>query len=171
MEFRARECTVRTYRMADAADLARHGTDRRVWLGLRDRFPHPFTQADGEEYIGRMLEQATPTAFAIVVDDEPVGGISLHVGTDIERITAELGYWIGTDYWGRGITTVAVKLVTRYAFDGLGLERVFAVPFVHNLASARVLEKAGYTREAVMRKSALKDGKVLDQYLYAIVRE
>ena len=96
-----------------------------------------------------------------------VGAIGVMCGTDIERHTCEIGYWLGRAFWGRGLATDAVKEMTTYAFDALGMFRVFAVPFARNTASFRVLEKAGYTREGLMRRSAVKDGVVLDQYLYA----
>jgi RimJ/RimL family protein N-acetyltransferase len=95
----------------------------------------------------------------------------LHVGTDIERIGAEMGYWLGQEFWGRGIATSAIRLLTDYALTELGLVRIFAVPFVTNVGSIRALEKAGYEREAIMRRSAIKDGTVRDQFLYAIVRD
>lgn len=106
-------------------------------------------------------------SFAIAVDDSAVGGISLRVGSDIERLSAELGYWLGEAFWGRGIVSDAAAAVTDFAFHELHLARIFAVPFAHNTASHRVLEKAGYQREGVLRASAIKDGQVLDEYLYA----
>jgi RimJ/RimL family protein N-acetyltransferase len=96
--------------------------------------------------------------------------VSLRPGDDIERIGAEIGYWLGEAYWGRGIMTDVVRLTTDYAFTELGLERVFAVPFTTNVASCRVLEKAGYLREGTLRRSAIKDGRILDQFIYAKVR-
>lgn len=171
MKLESGECIIRTYRESDAANLARHGNDRRIWLNLRDRFPHPFRIADAESYIASQLGAALPTSFAIDVGGEAVGGIGLRPGEDIERCGAELGYWLGARYWGRGITTAAVRLVTAYAFRELALARVWAVPFVRNAASIRVLEKARYEREGLMRRSAIKDGEVLDQYLYASVRD
>lgn len=170
IELQSRECIVRSYRPADAASLANHGNNRRIWENLRDRFPHPYTAAQAAEYIERILAGADETGFAIEVDGEAVGGISLHPGTDIERIGAELGYWLGEALWNRGITTSAIRLVTDYAFNKKRLERVFAVPFATNVASCRALEKAGYEREGTMRRSAIKDGRVLDQLLYARVR-
>jgi [ribosomal protein S5]-alanine N-acetyltransferase len=107
------------------------------------------------------------TTFAIVVDGEAAGSISLVPGTDVERISAEIGYWIGKAVWGRGVMTDAVRATTTYAFDALQLNRVFAVPFADNLASARVLEKAGYTREGSMRRSVIKDGRIRDQLMLA----
>jgi RimJ/RimL family protein N-acetyltransferase len=105
--------------------------------------------------------------FGIVVDDEAAGVVSLMLGQDIERRSAEIGYWLGRAFWGRGVITQAVRATTQYAFSSLGLHRVFAVPFTHNRASLRVLEKCGYAHEGVMRRSAIKDGRVLDQHLYA----
>ena len=170
IELPSRECIVRSYRPADAASLAKHGNNRRIWENLRDRFPHPYTATQAAEYIERILAGADETGFAIEVDGEAVGGISLHPGTDIERIGAELGYWLGEALWNRGITTSAIRLVTDYAFNKKRLERVFAVPFATNVASCRALEKAGYEREGTMRRSAIKDGRIVDQLLYARVR-
>jgi [ribosomal protein S5]-alanine N-acetyltransferase len=107
------------------------------------------------------------TSFGIIVDGEAIGSISLMVGDDIARRSAEVGYWIGRAFWGREIVTDALRATTRYAFDELALARVFAVPFATTTASARVLEKAGYVLEGVMRQSAFKEGKLLDQLLYA----
>lgn len=167
MELRTPVCSVRSYRPEDAVSLARNGDNRKVWLNLRDRFPHPFGVADGARYIADVLARPQETSFAIAVGEEAVGGISLRLGTDIERVTAELGYWIGEPYWGRGLASAAVEAVTPYGFEAFGLRRIFAIPFVENVASCRVLEKAGYVREGLMRASAIKDGEIRDQYLYS----
>ena len=111
------------------------------------------------------------TNFAIAVGDEAVGGIGFTLGMDVERCSAELGYWLGEAFWGRGITTAAVRAATQYAMTTYDLTRVFAVPFVENAASCRVLEKVGFVRECVMRRSAVKDGRVMDQVLYAFTIE
>jgi len=163
-------CVVRTFRIDDAASLARHGNNRAIWRNLRDRFPHPYSVDDAVGYIEFILAKNPYHSLAIEVDGQAVGGLSLRVGEDIERLSAEVGYWIGEEYWGRGIMTDAVRLVTDYAFGTLSLERVFAVPFAMNVASCRVLEKVGYEREGLMRRSAIKDGEILDQLLYAKVR-
>lgn len=167
MELAARACRLRPIEGRDAASFARHASDREIWLNLRDRFPHPYTLADAEAYVALLEGQSPTTAFGIVVDELAVGSVSLEVGTDVERRTAEIGYWLGREFWGRGVATDAVRLATRYAFDRLGMHRVFAVPYARNAASQRVLEKAGYAREGLMRRSAVKDGEVLDQWLYA----
>jgi ribosomal-protein-alanine N-acetyltransferase len=153
--------------MADVESLARHANDRGVWLNLRDRFPHPYTEADAEAYIEHVSTRPVQTSFGIEVDGRAVGSISLMLGEDIARQTAEVGYWIGREHWGRGIMVEALRATTRYAFETLKLVRVFAVPFVTTSRSARVLEKAGYVREGLMRRSAVKEGVILDQWLYA----
>jgi RimJ/RimL family protein N-acetyltransferase len=163
-------CKVRSFEPGDATTLARMGNNRAIWLNLRDRFPHPYTERDAAWYIDFVLTKNAYHSFAIDVDGQAIGGVSLRPGDDIERIGAEIGYWLGEPYWGRGIASDAVRLTTHYAFDELNLERVFAVPFTTNVASCRVLEKVGYEREGLLRRSAIKDGKILDQYLYARVR-
>jgi ribosomal-protein-alanine N-acetyltransferase len=170
MELRAPECAVRDFRPEDAASLARHGTNRRIWLNLRDRFPHPYTEAGASAYIAFVLSHPEHTSWVIDVGGEAVGGIALHPREDIERIGAEIGYWLGEAHWGKGVATAAIRLVTDHAFNERSLIRVFAIPFTANAASCRALEKAGYQREGIMRKSAIKDGQVLDQFLYAAVR-
>jgi [ribosomal protein S5]-alanine N-acetyltransferase len=162
-------CRVRRFVVADAASIAREANDRRIWLQLRDLFPHPYHVADAESYISRVAAEDPPLSLAIVVDGRAAGGVGLQPMTDVNRRTAEIGYWIGTAFWGRGIATEAVSLVTDWAFGAHGLLRIFAQPFAHNQASRRVLEKAGYELEGTMRCSAVKDGEVRDQCLYARV--
>jgi RimJ/RimL family protein N-acetyltransferase len=160
-------CIVRPFVVADAASVASVANDRRIWLQLRDLFPHPYHLADAEAWISRVTSFDPPQALAIVVDERAVGGVGLELMTDVNRRSAEIGYWLGTAYWGRGIATDAVAVVTNWAFGALGLLRIFAQPFAANVASRRVLEKAGYALEGIMRRSAVKDGAVLDQCMYA----
>jgi len=107
------------------------------------------------------------TFFAIAVEGKAVGGIGYVLKPDVERVSAEIGYWLGEEFWGRGIMTEAVRAVTKYAIEHHRLTRVFAVPYEWNAASCRVLEKAGYAMEGRMRRSAIKDGRVIDQFLHA----
>ena len=167
MEIDCATCLLRPLVAADAPSLARHAADDDVWRNLRDRFPHPYTLQDAEAYIASVAGRPRPTSFGIVVDGEAAGTVSLMPGDDIARYTAEIGYWLGRPFRGRGVSTDAVLGATRYAFAELGMHRVFAVPFAHNAASCRVLEKAGYAREGRMRRSAVKAGEILDQWLYA----
>ena len=161
-------CVLRSWREGDEPSLVRHADNYEVWRRLRDRFPHPYTRPDAEQWIAFARQQDPQTSFAIEVRGEAVGGIGLELGSDIERRSAEIGYWLGEASWGRGIATDAVRAVTGYGFEVLDLTRVFAVPFAGSSASIRVLEKCGYIREGTMRRSAIKEGIVLNQVLYAL---
>jgi ribosomal-protein-alanine N-acetyltransferase len=164
-------CIVRDWRSNDAPSLARHANDRRIWLNLRDRFPHPYTLTDAEAFLASVAKMQPRTFFAIAVEDSAVGGIGYILHDDVERVSAEVGYWLGTAYWGKGIMTSALRAVTAHAFRQHDqLRRIYAVPYVWSTASMRVLEKAGYHLEGRMRQSAIKDGQVIDQLLYAILR-
>ncbi len=163
---------VRDWRESDAAAIVPLANDREVWLGLRDAFPHPYTLDDAVIFLARSLDAVPRVNFAIEASGRLAGGIGYRPGTDVERAGAEIGYWIGRELWGRGIATEALGLVTRHIFATRPeVRRIFAVPFASNAASARVLEKAGYVREGTMRRSAIKDGRYLDQWMYAILRD
>lgn len=171
MNIQLTRATIRSWRLSDAPSLARHANNRKVWLNLRDGFPHPYTHADAVSYIEMALGKNPETLFAICVDDEAVGGIGFTVRSEVERLSAELGYWLGEPFWGKGIVTEAVSAITRYAMREFGLVRIYAMPYITNPASAKVLEKAGYMLEGKMRKAVIKDGKIIDQLLYAFVAE
>ncbi|WP_235685345.1 MULTISPECIES: GNAT family N-acetyltransferase [Corallococcus] len=163
-------CILRPWRRGDEEALVRHANNREVWRHLRDRFPHPYTPEDAAWWVGHTASEPSPTNFAIEVASEAVGSMGLILGTDIERYSAEVGYWLGQSLWGRGITAAALEGFCAWAFECFDLIRLFALPFADNAASCRVLEKAGFQREGLMRQSAVKDGKVHDQALYARLR-
>ena len=139
-------------------------------IHLRDRFPFPYELEHAKTFLGWLANQPSPTVWAIEVNGEAVGGIGIELHTDVERVSAEIGYWLGEQVWGGGIATEALRAVTAEAFKRYDLTRIYAVPFADHPASIRVLEKAGYVKEGVMRQSAIKDGKVRDQALYAIYK-
>ena len=161
-------CVVRSWQVGDEGSLALHANDRGVWLNLRDRFPHPYTRGDAESWARFATAQQPQTNFAIAVAGEAVGGIGLMLLEDIERCSAEVGYWLGRAFWGKGLATAALRALTAYAFTAHPLTRVYALPFADNAASIRVLEKAGYRIEGRLRRSAVKDGVVQDQLVYAV---
>lgn len=169
MQLVGARCTLRPWHPGDAEALAVYANNEKIARNLRDRFPHPYTLRDAKAFIQSCANVRPPLSCAIVVDRDAIGGIGISPGSDVERFSAEIGYWLGEPFWGRGITTEAVQLMSAYAFDSCRLLRLFAVPFADNLASTRVLEKAGYTREAILRSSAVKAGTVRDQALYALV--
>jgi RimJ/RimL family protein N-acetyltransferase len=162
-------CELRSWRSSDLESLVRYANNRNIWINLRDRFPHPYTSRDGREFLKYARAQRPEVAFAIAVHDEAVGGIGFQLQDDVERVSAEIGYWLGEPFWGRGIATEALIALTKHAIATYGLTRIYALPFAWNAASCRVLEKAGYTLEARLRRSAVKDGRVTDQVQYAFV--
>jgi len=161
--------TLRAWKASDASSLARHANNDNIARQLRDRFPHPYTIADARQFIQSVTGARPTMLFAMVVDGEAVGGIGFYPGADVERFSAEIGYWLAEPYWGRGITVEAIQLVSTYAFDVCNMLRLFALPFADNAQSIRALEKAGYTREATLRASSVKHGQIRDQALYALV--
>jgi RimJ/RimL family protein N-acetyltransferase len=160
---------VRDWRASDRASLVRHADNRRVWRNLRDRFPHPYTDRDAGAWLALSRAHPGRAGWAIEVDGEAVGGIALVALEDVHARSAHIGYWLGETYWGRGIMTGAVQGVSDLALSTLGFVRLEAPVFAWNPASMRVLEKCGYAREGVMRKSAFKDGELIDCVLYARV--
>jgi RimJ/RimL family protein N-acetyltransferase len=162
-------CTVRPWKLSDAKTIARHANNVNVARQLRDRFPHPYTVGDARTFIESVMTAHPITTFAIEVGGEAVGGIGFSPGTDVERFSAEIGYWLGEAFWGRGIAADALKLVSEYAFRDCGMLRLYALPFADNQQSMRVLEKAGYVKEATLRASSVKSGMPRDQALYALI--
>jgi ribosomal-protein-alanine N-acetyltransferase len=164
-------CELRPFVPEDAPSLAQMANDITVWRNLRDMFPHPYTLEHARGFIQHTLNQTPACHLAIVVDGQAVGSIGLKLGTDVERISAELGYWLGAPYRGRGIMTEAIRAFTDEAFETFSLSRIFALPFGHNVASCRALEKTGFVLEGILRRSCIKEGQILDQRQYARIRE
>lgn len=169
MHVRLTQAEVRPWQGSDAPSLAAHANNRKVWRNLRDAFPHPYSLEDAHAFIHVALVRTPESFFAIAVDNQAIGGIGFTLHGDVERVSAEIGYWLGEAFWGRGIVTEALRAVTQYAVRTHELTRVYAVPYEWNPASFRVLEKAGYVPEGRLRRSAIKDGRVIDQVLYAFV--
>jgi RimJ/RimL family protein N-acetyltransferase len=160
-------CTIRPWQLSDAESLQRHADNRAVSMQLRDRFPFPYGIEQARAFLGWLTQQSSPTVWAIEVAGEAVGAVGIELHTDVERVSAEIGYWLGETFWNRGIATDALKAVTNEAFKQFEITRLYAVPFADHAASVRVLEKAGYVREGLLRQSAIKDGKIRDQLLFA----
>jgi len=169
MEMQLKSCLVRSWRLGDAESIARHANNHKIWLNLRDAFPYPYSVQDARDFI-KSLKNLTPeTTFTIAVNGEAAGSVGFVLRHDVERVSAEIGYWLAEPFWGRGIATEALVAMTDYAIATHKLTRLYALPFAWNGASCRVLEKAGYTLEARLRRSAIKNGVITDQLQYAFV--
>ena len=164
-------CRLRPWRTGDLPSLLRHANNKDVSRHLRDGFPFPYTEADGRSFLQMAGGQAPPTSLAIEVDGSACGGLGLVLRSGNERRTAEIGYWLGEAYWGRGIGTEALWLMTGYAVDTFALARLEAFAVTTNTRSCRALEKAGYVLEGRMRRSFLKDGVMHDQCCYGWIAE
>ena len=167
MQLTLKQCTIRPWRLDDAESLARHANNRKVWIALRDLFPHPYTTEDAHTFLKSVINSEPVTLFCVEANKTAVGGIGIRIGADVHRQTAELGYWLSQEFWGRGIMTEAVAAFTDFCFEKFQLRRIYAEPFANNPASARVLEKAGFAFEGRLKNNVMKDGQVLDSLLYA----
>ncbi|GAB2542659.1 GNAT family N-acetyltransferase [Spirosoma aerophilum] len=159
-------CQVRSWQYGDEKNLHFHANNKAIWQNLRDSFPHPYTQIDAQRWIQYVVDPEQETNFAIVVNGEAVGNIGLRMGNDIDRFSAEIWYWLGEGYWGKGIVTASLRALMNYAFTEFDLTRLYAMPFAHNAGSVAVLEKVGFQREGILRWSAVKEGVLLDKVLY-----
>lgn len=166
------KCRIRKWELSDAKDLAAALSNRKVQDNLRDGLPYPYTEQDGKEFISAMLsaDENETFAFAITVNNMVIGSIGIFRQGNIHRQTAELGYYIAEEYWGKGIMTEAVKQICEYVFANSDIIRIYAEPFAYNIASCRALEKAGFQYEGTLRSNAVKNGKVIDMKMYSLLK-
>lgn len=163
---------LRPWQQEDISTLTRYTNDWEIARWLRDAFPHPYTQADAEAFLQLCLE-ADPMEsllLTIDIDGEAVGSLSLSKGRDVYHRSAELGYWLARPFWGQGMMTAAVGEICRQGFSQWDILRIYAEPFANNAASRRVLEKAGFTLEGILRQNVTKAGETLDSCLYSRLR-
>jgi len=166
MEIKGGQFTLRRWQLADAPALQKHADNPKVPAYLLDRFPSPYSLADADAFISLMMSQPAITNFAIEINGEVAGGIGLDFREDVYRKSPLIGYWLSEQYWGRGIMTEAVKLVTDYAFNNFDIICVMAFIFGKNRGSMRVLEKAGYIQQGVLKQSVIKAGEIMDEHVY-----
>ena len=160
---------LRPWQPEDVAALVKYANNYAIWRNLGDRFPHPYTANDAEEWVQLSMGREPAINLAIATTDEAIGGIGIRLQGDVHFRSGEVGYWLGEPFWGQGIATKALRAFSEYAFANFDLVRLYALVFEWNPASTRVLEKAGFSFEARMRKSATKDGTTIDEFLYALV--
>ena len=165
-------CILRKWRLSDAEELAAALNNEKILNNLRDGLPFPYTEQDARDYIASMLssDEDSTFAYAITQNDRAIGSIGAFRQGNIHRQTAELGYYLAEEYWGRGIMTEAIRQLCEIVFDTTDILRIYAEPFAYNTGSRRVLEKAGFAFEGTMKNNAVKNGKVLDMALYSLTR-
>jgi len=157
---------IRPLNLSDKSELANLANNKKIADNLRDYFPYPYNENDADYFI-RLTEKEKPKQnFGILYNGKLCGVIGLIIQKDVYRKSAEIGYWIGEPYWGIGIATKAVELITDYSFNTLDLNRIFAGVFEFNIASMKVLEKNGFKKEGIFKKAVLKNGKFFDEHRY-----
>ena len=166
-------CVLGKWRLSDAKDLAAALNNEKVLNHLRDGLPFPYTEQDAHDYIIAMLssDENSTFAYAITIDGRAVGSIGAFRQGNIHYRTAELGYYIAEEYWGKGLMTDAVRQLCEKIFSQTDIVRIYAEPFAYNTGSRRVLEKAGFQLEGILKNNAYKNGQVLDMALYALTRQ
>jgi [ribosomal protein S5]-alanine N-acetyltransferase len=170
MELRLDRITVRSWRAEDAPLMAPLADNYNIWRYVRDRFPRPYTLEAAEAWIAAARAADPECWFAIALDDRPIGAIGIIPKDDINRIAAEFGYWLGEPWWGQGYATEAARGFSEWIFANRELWRLEAIVFTHHPASARVLEKAGFELQCTARKAAIKEGRIVDEWVYAKVK-
>ena len=163
------DCCLRPWRAGDKPSLVRHANNRKVWRNLTHMFPHPYTPAEAESWISIANEPSSSVHFAIVLKGEPIGGIGAITGEGIFERTAQFGYWIGEEHWHKGLATAAAGAMVAHLRSASAFVRLEAPVFEWNPRSMRVLEKVGFVREGVLRRSVFKDGELIDSVMYALV--
>jgi len=158
--------TLRPWTIDDVATLTEYYNNVNIWNNLRNYIPHPYTTADAEKFIITQTEIFPTLNFAVLNEGEIVGGIGITLLDDVYVMNVELGYWIAEPFWGQGIATIAVGLITQYVFETFAINRIVAEVFDYNKASMRVLEKNGYYLESVRRKGILKNEFLYDDFVW-----
>ena len=158
---------LRKWKETDLDSLVKYANNHNVAKWLTNGFPHPYTIEDGKSYLSMIANDNPTKVFAIDVNGEAVGSIGIFPQTDIHEKCAEMGYWLAEEYWGQGIMTKTIQEIVSYGFQTFDIVRIFARPFSTNLKSQRVLEKAGFTLEAKLKKALFKNGEYMDELIYA----
>jgi RimJ/RimL family protein N-acetyltransferase len=170
MELKCGPCRVRDWRIGDRTSLLQFANNRNIWRNLTHRFPHPYTEENADAWFALLAAQMPePTHWAIEVEGQAVGGIGVDLGEGVFAKSGHFGYWLGEPFWSRGIMSAAASAVSTYVMSRFDLVRLEASVFQWNPASMRVLEKAGFVREGLLRRSVFKDDAVIDSVLYARV--
>ena len=162
---------LRRWKLTDTRRLAENANNINIWNNVRDYFPHPYSEKDAKVFINMTLQSKQPSDFAIVINDEAAGGIGFIQGKDVERLNAEIGYWLGEKYWGKGIMTNVLKDVADYIFTNTEIIRLFTCVFEYNIGSMKVLEKSGFRKVGVFKNAAIKNGKIIDMHYYELIKD
>lgn len=162
--------TLRQLSINDADSITMHANNINIWNNVRDYFPHPYARQNAIDFITFVNQKENVEDFAIAIDGNVVGMAGIVPQTDVERVSAEIGYWLGEDYWNKGLMTNVVIDIVDYVFNNTPIIRLFAPVFEYNTASMRVLGKAGFKKIAILKNAAIKNNKVIDMHYHELVK-
>lgn len=157
---------IRQLKSSDKSKLTKLANNKKVWDNLRDYIPFPYCENDAEVFINKTNQENPRQTFGIEYKGIICGVIGLVIQQDVYRKSAEIGYWVGEPYWGKGIATIAVELIIEYGFNELELNRIYSGVFEYNIASMKVLEKNGFEKEGIFKKAIIKNQKVCDEHRF-----
>lgn len=158
---------LRPWEISDTNNLVLYANNENIARFMTNQFPHPFTLEHAQAFINNATQHQPTKIFAITVNNQAVGGIGIHPQADIYCNNAELGYWLAQPFWGQGIATKAIKQMVDYGFKTFNINRIYARPYGNNIASQKVLQKAGFMLEATLQNTILKNEVLLDELIYA----
>lgn len=164
--------TIRPWSVRDVKSLARHANNPHIAENLRDYFPQPYTEEDAAFFIryAKHAHSDREWIYAIEVDGEACGCISLTFGHDVYTKCGDLGYWLGEQYWGQGIVTEAVRCICEKAFAETEIVRIQAEVLANNPASIQVLQKNHFIQEGYFCNRIYKNEKLYDSVLFSTFR-
>ena len=166
------DISIRKWKVEDAEQLKDAINNKNILDNLRDGIPFPYTIEDAKEFIKQTLNAPKDSQYswAILIDNKVIGSIGVFRKENIHYQTAEIGYYIAEEYWGKGIMTKVLKEVCNFIFNETDIIRIFAEPFSYNIASCKVLEKVGFEFEGTLRNNAIKNNKIIDMKMYSIIK-
>jgi len=159
---------LRPLELTDADTMALLANNDKMQINLRDELPLPYTSENARSFIASTQQQQPALHFAIEFNGQFAGVVGLLLHLESVLKSAELGYWIGEPYWGKGIATQVLQSMTQLGFSRLQLNRIFAGVFEWNKAGIHVLEKCGYQLEGISYKHIRKNGQLVDEYWYGL---
>jgi len=162
---------LREWKKSDSTALAKIANNKKIWDNVRDRLPYPYTEQDAKEWLALVKKQKIVTTFCIEADGELAGSIGFTLKEDVYRKSAEIGYFIGENFWGQGIATEAIRQLVGYIEENFDLVRIYAEVFEHNKASMKVLEKNGFYLESIRKKAAIKNNIVINDFVWVKIIE
>ena len=170
MELVLSRSKLRPWKMQDAAALAQNANNQKIARNMRDGFPFPYTIDDAYTWLKMASKEFRHLLLAIEVDSVAAGGIGIIFKDNVYRLSAEIGYWVGEPWWNKGITSEAIQKLSEHIFTNTNIVRLYADIFSGNIASMKAISKAGYHLEAINKNAVYKDGILLDQHVYCLLK-